>query len=128
MYAFQACSDNTEELSYLTGSVGIWYGSGKEEGSHAASVEGTLVFNSDGTGYLKTNYKADGYSSENNYIFTYSVSVDGKTVQCEGYVTSVNSNNTVKTESWKDTNTFTYDDGKLTGGPYRNIIKSYSRK
>ncbi len=126
MCAFQACNDDTEEtLSYL---VGTWYGSGEEEGSHAASVEGTLTFNSDGTGCLKTSYKTDGYSSESNYDFTYSV--DGKTVQCEGNVTRVDSNDkndTGETKPWTDNNTFTYNDGILTGGPYRNIVKSYSK-
>ena len=120
MCALQACSDNNEE-EILSDLVGTWYGY-NESGGRETNV--TITFKSDKTGtMIRSSYGSTGFRSEQRYFFTYSV--NGKTIQCDGHHVGAYSDGEVVNEPYIAT--FTYDNGKLTGGTFRDI-KIFSKK
>ena len=114
MCALQACSDNNEE-EILSDLVGSWYRY-QQEGNYEA--EHTFTFNSDGTGTGKRSSSSGSAWSEARRSFTYSV--NGNTIRCEGYEYKVSSYDGVENESWSKT--FTYENGKLKSG-----VENYSK-
>ena len=120
MCTLQACSDKNDEedVSFL---LGTWYGY-NESGGREANV--TITFKGDRTGSMTRSARgSSGFWSEQRYFFTYSV--NGKTIQCDGYHAGAYADGEVVDEPYSAT--FTYDNGKLTGGTFRDI-KSFSKK
>ena len=105
MCTLQACSDKNDEedVSYLLGS---WYG-------YSYKREVTITFENDGTGSIDSEWQgSSGYIEIQKGSFTYSV--DGNTIKCKGVKTEVDTSGEISKTSFSTT--FTYNNGKLTGG------------